>query len=75
MATAHHHGSKLREKLSWYTARGPHRVWDRFNVEEQERMLQDDLSAGTSVSLLLFALIATGLVLSIVSLLAIVATQ
>jgi hypothetical protein len=48
-------------------------VWDQFSAEEQEKMLRDDLTAGTSVSLVLVALIATGMVLSIVTVLAVVA--
>ena len=72
MTTAEHPKPKLTDKLSWYTERGPHRVWDRFSPEDQERMLHDDLSAGVGVSLLLFALITTGMVLSIVTVLAVV---
>ena len=75
MATAHHSGSTLREKLSWFTSRSPHRFWDRFSADQQERMVRDDLTAGTSVSLLLFALITTGLVLTVVTVLRIVASQ
>ena len=72
MATVHARDSKLRDKLSSYLNRGPHSVWDRFGAEEQEQMLRDDLNAGTSVSVLLFALITTGMVLSIATLLAVV---
>ena len=75
MATAHHSGSTLRDQVASFTGRGPHRVWDRFRADEQERMLRDDLTAGTRVSLLLFALITTGLVLSVVTLLAVMALQ
>jgi hypothetical protein len=55
--------------------RGSHRTWDRFNADEQERMLRDDLTAGTRVSLVLFALITTGLVLSAITLLGVVFFQ
>ena len=63
---------KLIQKLSWYTAGARHSVWDRFSPDEQERMLEDDLNAGTSVSLVLFALITAGMLLSVVTVLAIV---
>ena len=75
MATAQHSGSTLRDQVASFTGRGRHRFWDRFNADEQERMLRDDLTAGTSVSLLLFALIMTGLMLTVVTLLTIVALQ
>jgi hypothetical protein len=75
MATVPSAERKLVDRISWYTERARHSVWDRFGAEEQERMLRDDLSAGTSVSLLLFALIATGLMLSIVTVLAVVLRQ
>lgn len=70
MATAN-----LRDKLSWYTTRGSHRMWDRFGADEQEQMLQDDLSAGRGVSLLLFALVTMGMLLSLVTVLAVVLFQ
>jgi hypothetical protein len=65
---------RLVDKLSWYTSR-EHSVWDRFSREEQERMLRDDLTAGTRVSLVLTALIAAGLVLSAVTLVAVLVWQ
>lgn len=61
---------RLADKLSWYMSR-EHSVWDRFSADEQERMLRDDLTAGTRVSLVLTALIAAGLVLSAVTLIAV----
>jgi hypothetical protein len=75
MATVSRPTASLTEKLSWYLERGPHGVWDRFSREDQERMLRDDLTAGTRVSLVLASLITTGLVLSIVTLLAVLLTQ
>ena len=75
MATVQPTKPTLTEKLSWYTDHARHSVWDRFSAEEQERMLNDDLSAGASVPLLLFALITLGLVLSIATVLAVLATQ
>jgi hypothetical protein len=60
--------TRLVDKLNWYTTSRAHSVWDRFSAEDKESMLVDDLSAGTSVSLLLTALITVGLVLSAVTL-------
>jgi len=67
--------SRLVDKLNWYTTSRAHSVWDRFPAEDKEHMLADDLSAGTSVSLLLTALITVGLVLSIVTLAGVLLTQ
>ena len=64
--------TKLVDKLTWYTSQAPHRVWDRFPADEKERMLEDDLAAGVRVSLVLTALIAAGMLLSIVTVLAVV---
>jgi hypothetical protein len=75
MATVTGRKARLTEKLSWYFERGPHRVWDRFSPEDQEWMLRDDQEAGTRVSLVLVALITTGLALAIVALLAVLLTQ
>lgn len=72
MATVQRPSTSLRDKLSWHMQRGPHSVWDTFSPEAQEQMLRDDLSAGTGVSMVLFALITTGMVLSIVTVLAVV---
>ncbi len=67
--------TRLVDKLNWYTASRAHSVWDRFATEDQERMLADDLAAGTRVSLVLSALISIGLILSIVTLVAVIAMQ
>jgi hypothetical protein len=67
MATVQPATRKLIDQISWYTQRARHEAWDRFGCEEQEQMLRDDLNAGMSVSLLLGALITTGLVLSLVT--------
>lgn len=75
MATVHRANGKLIDQLSWYTSHARHSVWDRFSAVERERMLQDDLSAGTRVALLLVALITAGMVLSMVTVLAVLATQ
>ncbi len=75
MATVRGHKTSLTDQLSWYFERGPHRTWDRFGQEDQERMLRDDLTAGIRVSLVLVSLITTGLVLSIVTLLVVLLTQ
>ncbi len=68
MATVHPSKPKLTEKLSWYTSRGQHHMWDRFSADQQEKMLSDDLQAGTRVSILLTALIGIGLTMSIITL-------
>jgi hypothetical protein len=47
-------------------------VWDSFSPDQQRQMIEDDLSAGTSVSFVLAALITTGLVMSLVTVLAVV---
>lgn len=73
MATAG--STKLLDKLTWYTSTARHGVWDRFSADEKERMLKDDLAAGVSVSLVLTALIAAGMLLSIVTVLAVVFLQ
>ena len=73
MATAGHH--KLVDKLSWYNSSRAHQVWDRFSADDKERMLADDLAAGTRVSLVLSALITVGLILSIVTLIGVLLTQ
>lgn len=63
-----------RDSLAWYLGHCNHAEWDQFSVEAQERMVQDDLSAGRNVSLILLALVTTGLVLSAVTLLVVLAT-
>ncbi len=68
MATVNPSKPKLIEKLAWYTNRGRHQMWDRFSAEEQEKMLSDDLQAGTKVSIVLTALISLGLAMSIITL-------
>jgi hypothetical protein len=67
--------TKLVDKLTWYTSKAPHQVWDRFPADEKERMLEDDLAAGVRVSLVLTALIAAGMLLSIATVLAVVFLQ
>jgi hypothetical protein len=71
MATASPGTSDPLTKLSYYLSHAQHSVWDRFGAEEQRRMVEYDLTAGKSVSLVLASLITAGLVLSIVSLLVI----
>lgn len=73
MATDRPHTSGPLAKLSWYFSHAQHSVWDRFGSDQQQKMVEDDLTAGKSVAILLFALISTGLVMSIVSLLVILA--
>lgn len=73
MATVHLGGRNNLEKLSWYFDHCKHAVWDSFDPEQQNRMIEDDLSAGKSVSMVLGSLIATGLVLIVVTVLAVLA--
>jgi hypothetical protein len=67
--------SRLIDRISWYTDHARHRVWDRFGPAEQERMLRDDMTAGRNVSLVLFAIVTTGMLLSIITVLAVVLLQ
>jgi hypothetical protein len=64
--------SNTLEKLSWYLGHRQHTVWDQFGTDQQHQMIEEDLLAGKSVSLLLVALITTGLVLSMITVLAVV---
>ncbi len=64
------HGSH-HEKLGWYRTHCNHSIWDQFSPDQQESMLGDDLFAGRSVSLVLASIVALGLVLSAVTLLAV----
>jgi hypothetical protein len=63
--------STHQDKLGWYLGHCNHSVWDQFPPDEQARMVEDDLAAGTGVSLLLGALITLGMVLGAVTLAAI----
>jgi hypothetical protein len=71
MATASSGNRSHLEKLSWYLAHQPHEVWDRFSAEQQEQMIDDDFSAATNVSAILVSLVTTGLLLSIVTVVAV----
>jgi hypothetical protein len=68
MATAPRPSNDYSSKLAWYLNRGPHNVWDRFSASEQQQMVEEDLFAGKSVSLLLSSVITVGLVMAAVSL-------
>lgn len=72
MATVNPSGSGNLDKLAWYLDHCTHTVWDSFSPDQQRQMIEDDLSAGTSVSFVLAALITTGLVMSLVTVLAVV---
>ena len=74
MATTNPIDRSNLEKLSWYLEHCKHTVWDTFGAEQQIKMVEDDLAAGTSVALVLGSLIATGLVLIVVTVLAVLAT-
>lgn len=75
MATANSAGPKNLEKLSWYLTHHTHTVWDLFNSEQQSQMIDDDLQAGTRVSLLLISVIAAGTMLAAITLLVVLATS
>lgn len=70
MATVTRRSTEL-DKLSWYLGHCRHSQWDRFNAAEQAKMVQDDLFAGRSVSMVLVSLIAVGMVLSAITVLAV----
>ena len=46
-----------------------HGGWSTFSESERQRMLRDDIRAGTTVSLILTAVIVTGLVIGLVGVL------
>jgi hypothetical protein len=73
MATVNRNSSTL-DKLGWYLGHREHTAWDKFSADDRQQMIEEDLLAGRSVSLVLVALISTGLLLSIVSLLVVIAT-
>jgi hypothetical protein len=74
MATANPGGRNNPEKLSWYLDHCAHAVWDSFDADEQNRMIEDDLAAGKRVAMVLVSLVATGLVLIVITVLAVLAT-
>jgi hypothetical protein len=74
MATVTQRSTEL-DKLSWYLGHCRHSQWDKFNAVEQARMVRDDLFAGRSVSMVLISLITVGMVLSAVTLLAVLITS
>ncbi len=67
MASDHRPASGHLAKLSWYLSHAQHSAWDHFSSDQQRQMVEDDLTAGKSISLLLFTLIAVGLTMSIIS--------
>ena len=71
MATANSPNQGYLEKLSWYLTHRPHEVWDTFSPQQQQQMVEDDLAAATRVSMILGSLITAGLVLTIVTLIAV----
>jgi hypothetical protein len=71
MATASK-GSIGLEKLGWYFEHCNHAVWDRFSPDEQQAMVDDDLTAARSVSLVLVSLITAGMLLAAVTLVIVV---
>lgn len=66
--------SNHRQKLSWYLSHNSHQLWDQFSPDQQEQMVEDDLSAGVSVSIVLGSLIAAGMILCIATLVAVLLT-
>jgi hypothetical protein len=73
MATANPTGRNNLGKLSWYLSHSTHTAWDSFSPDQQDRMIEEDLQAGASVAAVLVSLIATGLVLIVTTVLAVVA--
>ena len=65
------HDPKNREKIGWYLSHCNHNIWDQFSPDQQESMLDEDLFAGRSVSLVLGSIVVMGLMLSAVTLLAV----
>ena len=74
MATASK-GSTSLEKLNWYLEHCNHAVWDRFSTEEQQSMVDEDLFAARTVSLVLVSLITSGMILSAVTLIVVLSTS
>jgi hypothetical protein len=67
----HSHPSANLEELSWYLAHHHHDQWDQFSRDDQAAMVDDDLAAGRSVSLVLVSLITVGMLLTAVTLIAV----
>lgn len=72
MTSANSTQPRYLEKLSWYLGHCQHTVWDRFSSEQQRQMVEEDLFAGKSVSLLLLAEIIFGLALCVTAVLTVV---
>ncbi len=68
MATIQRPTTDHSSKLSWYLHHAQHSIWDRFSPSEQQQMVEEDLFAGKSVSLLLWSVITLGLLMAIASL-------
>ncbi len=68
MATVQRPTTDHTSKLSWYLRHAQHGTWDRFSPREQQKMVDDDLFAGKSVSLLLSSVIMVGLLMAVASL-------
>ncbi len=75
MATIHQPATDHASKLSWYLSHAPHNVWDRFSASEQQQMVDEDLFAGKSVSLLLSSVITVGLMMAAASLVIVLAAS
>ena len=67
--------SENRQKLRWFLKHRPHERWDQFSPDQQEQMVSEDLFAGTSVSMVLVALITAGMLLSTITLAFIIAAS
>jgi len=67
MATVSRPSANL-DMLSWYFSHCNHDQWDRFSRDDQASMVEDDLSAGRSVSFILVSLVAGGMLLSVITL-------
>ena len=75
MRTAMPSKSDQLQKLAWYLNHRTHSAWDTFSPKQQSEMIDEDSTAGARVALLLGSLIATGLVLCVVALLAVWLSQ
>ncbi len=74
MATMQSAPTSHAEDLSWYLNHARHSVWDHFKADQQQQMVEDNLAAGRTVSLVLFSLITAGLLMSIATVLVVWAT-
>ncbi len=73
MATVNRPSDTLN-KLNYYLNHCPHKDWDHFSQDEQAQMIEEDLFAGRSVSIVLTSVITIGMLLSAATLAYVVLT-